>query len=247
MKKLRLFIFYLKAIKFYDIIRWYFYFWNKKINIEISGFNLKLRRNSPDLRVAIDTILYEYKMIKELEIPNQYVIVDCGGYIGTSSLAFTKIFSNTKIYSFEPSKENYKILNKNISNSTDIVAYNKAVTYSKQKLTLHNRNTGQWGFTTIETKDSKSIEEIDSVSIKEIIEDYKIFILKLDIEGAEHDILKNCHQELAGIPVIIIELHDRIVKNTSTEFFNFCKRYKRIIFSIGSEKFITISKEIFKN
>ena len=70
----------------------------------------------------------------------------------------------------------------------------------------------------------------------------KVGILKIDIEGGELDLFKSDSKSLKKINVIIIELHDRIVKGCTKAFFEFSK--DRIIIKNYGEKFVSIRKNL---
>lgn len=56
------------------------------------------------------------------------------------------------------------------------------------------------------------VSQVETISLKELMEDWgKPALLKLDIEGGEHDLFLNAPEFCAQIPVILAELHDSIV------------------------------------
>ena len=67
----------------------------------------------------------------------------------------------------------------------------------------------------------------------------------MDIEGGELDLLKNDSKSLDKIPIIFIELHDRIVNGCTKEFMAFSK--KRLVIKSGGEKFLSISRDVYKS
>ena len=63
----------------------------------------------------------EYFFPKQI---NPKVILDIGGNIGITSIFLAKVFPNASIYTFEPLKENFELLEKNIQNYPNIKAFN---------------------------------------------------------------------------------------------------------------------------
>ena len=61
------------------------------------------------------------------ECINPQVILDIGANIGIASIYFTNRFPSAKIYAFEPMPENYSLLTKNITDYTNIKAFQFAL------------------------------------------------------------------------------------------------------------------------
>lgn len=151
---------------------------------------------------------------KEIFVDNNYlfnaqtdspVIYDCGSNIGTSVIYFKEIYPGAKIKAFEAQPDIFSILKQNIEfNKIDSVElYSKAVWINNDGIEI-----------TSEGADGSSIfgdgpkTKIDSIRLKELIEkEETIDFLKMDIEGAETDVLKDCENSLQHIKHIFIEYH----------------------------------------
>ena len=118
---------------------------------------------------------------------------------------------------------------------------------SKENIDLLDRRTGEWGFSTIsnplDISSPNYIEKVRAINVKSIINEYKnIGIFKIDIEGGEVDLFDCASNELSNIPVIFIEIHERIKPGSMETFINFSKN--RHIVELGSNKFLSIKKTI---
>ena len=214
----------------------------------ISGKNIWIRKKTPDFRVALSCFNGEFDIIKNL-FPKDYsgVIIDAGGYIGTAAIMFSEMYPKATILTIEPSKDNFRILQKNISNYKNIKPiYGALVASNEEKVVLRNRKTGAWGYTIVEHPkdrlDAGIIAEVPAFRLSSLgvkIED--IGILKLDIEGGEYAIMKDDYENLQLVPVILAELHDKIVEGCSELFFSFSKN--RIVSIDEGEKYLSIKKE----
>jgi FkbM family methyltransferase len=180
------------------------------------------------------------------------LIVDAGGYIGTAALALHQAFPKARIVTIEPSSDNFRLLQRNTLHVKSIYPIRAAlVAGTSTKLTLSNRGTGPWGYTIVdEPSDSPEapfIEEVPSITLHQISEMFRadIGILKLDIEGGEHDLFTEGAPDLALVPVIFAELHDRIVPGCTSLFNEFSK--DRQIGKLGGEKYISVSKQVSLN
>ncbi len=134
------------------------------------------------------------------------IILDCGANIGLSALYFKMLFPNSDIYAFEPDNNIFECLKNNI-NSFGL----KDVTLIKKAVWIHNEGVkffseGADGSSIFSDKADKLVE---SVSLKEFIVgiDREIDFLKMDIEGAEVEVIKDCDTCLNKIKNLFIEYH----------------------------------------
>lgn len=135
----------------------------------------------------------------------QPVILDCGANIGTSCLFFKKLYPNAKITAFEADPKIANILTHNMftNHIKDIDIVNKAVW-------VHNKGIS---FAS-EGSDAASIfgegekQHIPSIRLKDVLEQFpSIDMLKIDIEGAETEVIKDCKDELGKVQNLFIEYH----------------------------------------
>lgn len=215
--------------------------------VSINNVNVFIRSGSTDLEVAISCLTGEFEALRYLyDSDFNGVIVDAGGYIGTAAIALSRIFPNATVLTIEPSIENFSILQKNIAQFENIKSvFGALVAKDDGNISLVNRGTGQWGYTAVQgpldNLDASAMHDTPTVSLSSLsVSVDEIGILKLDIEGGEYDLFVNDTDNLANIPNIIIELHDRIVDGCSAEFFKFSK--ERIVIKDAGEKFLSIKK-----
>lgn len=228
------------------------YLINKKhkiISIKIRDLDIFIRKGTTDLRVAYTNIYDgEFNCLSYL-LPKNFHgnIIDAGGYIGSSSLCLSRIFPNASIIAIEPSTKNIALLKMNTSAVRNIsIIQGALVGSSKENIDLLDRRTGEWGFSTIsnplDISSPNYIEKVRAINIKSIINEYKnIGIFKIDIEGGEVDLFDCASNELSNIPVIFIEIHERIKPGSMETFINFSKN--RHIVELGSNKFLSIKKD----
>lgn len=195
----------------------------EKIRIlEIGKTKIHLRTNTPDLRVAISSLLdgeYEH-----LRCQDPKVIVDAGANIGTSAIFFAAKHPEARIIAIEPEEGNFEILLKNIKDYQNITAIKSAIWGSNDKRTIQNRNTGHWGYTISETENDieSTDQEIDCVTMDSLMKDHEVEVidlLKMDIEGGEKDVLEKSAGWIDSVKVITVELHDRICMGCDRAFY----------------------------
>ena len=180
------------------------------------------------------------KIIKLLnsKFSNPIIVFDVGAHHGETIKLFYKKFKLKKIYSFEASPKNFKILKKNVSkydlnkveihnfgigdkvsknyinqtlesSSSTINKLNKNSVYFKRKLKILNIKNKD----TFYHKVPISIFTLDYFIEKNKIEN--IDLLKIDTEGYELNIIKGLSKFSQNIKLIYFEHHydDMIIKN----------------------------------
>lgn len=152
--------------------------------------------------------------IKEIFLDESYnfksnrkvpVIYDCGANIGVSVIYLKKNHSNAKIYAFEPDPNIAKYLRNNLIDNkiSDVTVYEQAVWNKNEEISFISDNADGGSHYT----SGQSIK-VNAVRLKELLiaEDY-VDLLKIDIEGAETEVITDCSDQLKKIDNIFIEYH----------------------------------------
>jgi len=143
-----------------------------------------------------------YKFKSESSEP---VIYDCGSNIGMSCIYFKRIFPGAKIKAFEADPEISKYLKENLkANGLDNVeVIDKAVWKEDGEIDFCSEKADA---STIFS--SKTNLTVKSVRLKNLLEkEERIDMLKMDIEGAENDVILDCGNSLRVVNNIFIEYH----------------------------------------
>lgn len=109
------------------------------------------------------------------------VFIDCGSYIGDTILSFIKNYGEDswkKFYCFEPDRENFQKLEKNLAEMKNKKLYNLGVSDSQHVLRFSNNGTSG-GFASESGNYQINVDSIDNV-IKE-----RVTFIKMDLEGHE--------------------------------------------------------------
>ena len=157
------------------------------------------------------------------------IVIDIGANVGMVSILLAKKFPFLKIYSFEPLKENYYNLLKNIELNNIpngiITAENKAVTKDGRLITMSINSANKGGSSTADIVSTNSIMtkencQIESITLEGIFKKYninKLKLLKIDCEGSEYEILYNTDTNLLkNIENLRGEFHEN--KNLTDEY-----------------------------
>lgn len=174
---------------------------------------------------------WEYKtvnMFKE-HIQSGNVIIDIGANIGMYTLLASDLAGSTgKVYAFEPSKETFAVLNKNIegNNKKNVSTHQLALSNKREKVSLRVPVVAQGradAFNSIHViEDDGNKEEgeyMETMTLDQFVKEQQIKeidFIKIDIEGAELLCLQGARNTLEHIKprVIVFE-----------SFEPFCKRF----------------------
>jgi FkbM family methyltransferase len=138
-------------------------------------------------------------------IPEGAIIIDAGANIGNHSVYFAKVCGAQTVYSFEPMRQTFEILSRNaeLNAPERIKCYNTALGASHTKGDLLQFFPGNIGTARVKSSDRGlyEIKPLDSFDLREI------HIIKIDVEGAEIDVLEGARQTLARCkPIIWVDL-----------------------------------------
>lgn len=160
-------------------------------------------------------VLHTYKELFEEEIYNfssanpAPFIIDCGANIGLSVLYFKRLFPKARILAYEPDADNFVLLQKNISQNqlTDIESRQKAVWINHE--TISFASDGSQGSRISEHDPQRETVHIQAERLADILKTTTVDFLKIDIEGAEVDVLKDCEPYLSNVHQLFVEYHGK--------------------------------------
>lgn len=155
---------------------------------------------------SLDEIFIQevYKFTTEKRQP---FIIDCGANIGLSVIYFKQLFPEARILAFEADPQICNSLRENLSsyNYHDVEIVNAAVWDKEDKLTfIAEGSVGGM----LHRNNSKAYNQIEvtSVRLRSYLQSHVDF-LKIDIEGAEYEVLKDCQDLLGNVENMFIEYH----------------------------------------
>ncbi len=159
--------------------------------------------------------MYAVKEIFIDEIYNQPLpthprILDCGAHIGLSVIYLKNKYPTARIIAFEPDKKNFELLTKNLQsqNMTDVQTVPAAVWKENTKLQFSNEGSMS---SKIEESPNDTTAEVKAVRLKDYLTE-NIDFLKMDIEGAEFQVLLDIKDDLPKIKNLFLEYHGTFSK-----------------------------------
>jgi FkbM family methyltransferase len=159
------------------------------------------------------SFLWQYEDIFAQEIykfkssDSSPLIIDCGANIGLSLVYFKLHYPKSRIVAFEPNPNVLEVCHSNIKsfNLKDIALHNHAL-WNEEKTILLECDKADGSF--ISEQSSTDTIEVKSVKLSDYINE-PTELLKIDIEGAEYEVLKESEPKLNLVKNIFIEYHSR--------------------------------------
>ncbi|MFM1929880.1 MAG: hypothetical protein RL387_1208 [Bacteroidota bacterium] len=147
--------------------------------------------------------IYQFKSNKTVPI-----ILDCGANIGLSTIYFKTIYPNAIVHAFEPDASLFEILTKNVqSNQFKQVELHQAAIWTEHT-TLSFDNKGSEG-SHIDAS-GQSENKVNAIKLSSILANLDaVDFLKMDIEGAEYEVVKDCAPHLHKIDNFFLEYHGK--------------------------------------
>jgi FkbM family methyltransferase len=145
------------------------------------------------------------------------VILDCGANIGISSIHYKHLFPQARITAFEPDARVCQALRRNLAanGAADVETVEAAVWTSNGRHQFFSE--GADANRLIDDRAEVSGLErlapcgksciVDTVRLADFLARRPVDFIKLDIEGAEPDVVADCAERLARVQSIVIEFH----------------------------------------
>lgn len=132
-------------------------------------------------------------------------IIDGGANIGLSVLYFKSLYPKSRVLAFEPDEEVYSVLKRNIEESgyENIEVVRRALWSSETTLSFMQEGADGGRIAQGQDPEGKSIR---TVRLRDYL-DRRVDFLKLDIEGAETEVLTDCADLLGNVENLFVEYH----------------------------------------
>lgn len=163
------------------------------------------------------------------ELTAETIAIDCGAHVGNVTEKMAE--RGALVYAFEPNPVAFEKLKNRFLNYPNVICMNQAVWDRKDKISLYlEKGANQYpiencvGSSIISNNPYINREtsiEVESIDFTEFLNkiNKKIKLVKLDIEGAEFDVLKkminlNLHESIENI---VVETHEWLIPELQSE------------------------------
>ncbi len=137
------------------------------------------------------------------------IIIDCGANIGLSSIYFKTIYPNATLHAFEPDESLFSLLNQNIvvNGFKDTHLHQEAVWIEDRTLSFTNKGS-EASHIDLTNHSEHKVKAIRLASFLEQFE--QVDFLKMDIEGAEFQVVADCLEGLKKVDHFFLEYHGKV-------------------------------------
>ena len=157
------------------------------------------------------------------------VIVDCGANIGLSSLYFKSIYPNAILHAFEPDAALFDLLEKNaqVNGFTDTYLHQAAVWIENTNLSFSNKGSEASHI----DLSNQSTHQVKAIRLADFLGQFDhIDFLKMDIEGAEFQVVADCLDGLKKVDHFFLEYHGKV--NQTKQLHTLLQQVESIGFNI---------------
>ncbi|WP_344251858.1 FkbM family methyltransferase, partial [Humibacillus xanthopallidus] len=197
-----------------------------EVELEWPGYAqpFRIRFGGSDLRTFIHVIAergYEFPFDLQPK-----VIVDAGANVGFSAAYFATRYPAASIVAMEPDPGNFRLLCANTFGYARVLPIQAALWEHPGTVNLVDPGQGAWAFR-VEGIESFShsqrdgMNSVQAIDIPTLLTTFgleTIDLLKLDVEGAEREILSSAEPWIDKVSAIAVELHDRFQPGCTDAF-----------------------------
>jgi FkbM family methyltransferase len=177
---------------------------NEHVKVRLGGKPFEVADPVWDLHSYQEILVSEiYRFEAQTDSP---LIVDCGANIGFSVVYFKHLYPRARVIAFEPEPTLYGMLQRNIEamELTGVELHCSAVWIEHTSLEFTPNGSVGGHFT--RDSDGGPRQMVSAIRLRELL-DQHIDFLKLDIEGAEAVVLRDCADKLGNVDCFFFEYH----------------------------------------
>jgi FkbM family methyltransferase len=136
-------------------------------------------------------------------------IIDCGANIGLAAIYFKRLCPGARVIAFEPDPTIFELLQANLHERgyDDVEIINRAV-WIEETVRRFEREGNLGGRFVDGTASDSEVSEVNANRLRDYLNE-EVEFLKIDIEGAEYDVLRDCADRLGNVANLFVEYHVR--------------------------------------
>lgn len=202
------------------------------VQIRVHGiaYPVSIRIGTTDLATFKQVLVERHYEFDKPETPR--LIIDAGANIGLASIYFANRYPDAKIVAIEPEASNYKMLKRNTAAYPQITPLQAALWRKNENLFLFDSGHGNHGFQVGDEQQGtrERLGATPGLTVDAILRDVgenRVDLLKIDIEGAEREVMSNAASWIDRVGVLMIELHDDIKPGCSDAFHTATRHFSQ--------------------
>ena len=182
-----------------------------------SGDTIHFRPNSSDSRSLYQ--VFSERELEALPFSNPHRILDLGCYAGYSTVYLLNRFPNSEVVAVEASEPNYSIAKLNLKGHSRVTLLNKAIWSANAPISLLPGMQGHRSTKTIPYQ--SELPTVEGITLEKLLGDVGwefADLIKMDIEGAEYDVLGSVADEMANLcSMLIVSFRAKLARRREVE------------------------------
>ena len=138
-------------------------------------------------------------------------VLDCGANVGLASIWIKRAYPRARITAFEADPAIYGVLRRNLqlNQLNDIEAVHAAVWRDTQPIPFRSEGTDSGAIDQVAADTPGAVVEVPAIRLRDYLAHEQVVdLLKLDIEGAEGEVLADAADLLPRVAALHVEVHD---------------------------------------
>lgn len=193
------------------------------LRLRISGQVFPVTIRVQDIFV-LGEILFERQYHVRSKVTASPFIVDAGANVGIAALWLLGRYPGFSLHAFEPERENFDLLEKNLACIPGTLAFKSALGAETGSIDLKIAEFGAMHSLKEGFNEGAMTERVPLITLADHLEAHgidRIDLLKLDVEGAEMEVLSGLGERIKDVAVIIGEMHESVIDEST--FYGFLK------------------------
>jgi FkbM family methyltransferase len=141
------------------------------------------------------------------------LILDCGANIGVASIFWKRLYPLARIIAFEPDPTVFHVLSRNLDTLglMDVERVQRAVWTDATSVPFWTEGADAGRLVEVGGQVSGPRQTVQTVRLRDYL-DTSVAMLKVDIEGAEVDVLLDCADRLTNVQNLVVEYHSFLLR-----------------------------------
>lgn len=158
--------------------------------------------------------IWQKEIYKFLSNTMNPLVIDCGANVGMGILYFKHLYPMARVIAFEPDPVVFRILKENAKKLKwqEVELFQEAVWSSNEEATFQRHYNIAGRLLPALVSDGKGLVRVRTRRLRPLLEKQEVNFLKIDIEGAETEVLEDCADVLTKVRCMFFEYHSFIDK-----------------------------------
>jgi FkbM family methyltransferase len=137
-------------------------------------------------------------------------ILDIGANVGLATLYFKRLYPQARVTAYEADPTLHALLVENLrrNGAADVEAVHAAVWTDNGTVSFRCEGADSGTIDQFAGELGGTARSVRSVRLRQLLEAEPIDLLKLDIEGAELDVLTDCRPALGAVHTLLLDIHE---------------------------------------